>query len=32
MKQRGLVLMGLVGVVSFVSGGWLLQRGSSQAG
>jgi carboxyl-terminal processing protease len=32
MKHRGLVVMGLVGVVSFVSGGWLLQRGSPQAG
>jgi carboxyl-terminal processing protease len=32
MKQRGLVVMGLVGVISFVSGGWLLQRGSPQAG
>jgi carboxyl-terminal processing protease len=32
MKHRGLVLVGLVGVVSFVSGGWLLQRGSPQAG
>src|SRR6185436_18361765 len=32
MKHRGLVVMGLVGVVSVVSGGWLLQRGSSQAG
>jgi carboxyl-terminal processing protease len=32
MKHRGLVIVALVGVVSFVSGGWLLQRGSSQAG
>ena len=32
MKQRGIVLVVLVGVVSFVSGGWLLQRGSAQAG
>ncbi|MBI4503260.1 MAG: S41 family peptidase [Gemmatimonadetes bacterium] len=32
MKRRGIVLVVLVGVVSFVSGGWLLQRGSSQAG
>jgi carboxyl-terminal processing protease len=32
MKRRGIVIVVLVGVVSFVSGGWLLQRGSSQAG
>ncbi|MBI4422046.1 MAG: S41 family peptidase [Gemmatimonadetes bacterium] len=32
MNRRGIVLVVLVGVVSFVSGGWLLQRGSSQAG
>src|SRR5215470_12303539 len=32
MKQRGFVLVLLVGVVSFVSGGWLLQRGASQGG
>jgi carboxyl-terminal processing protease len=32
MKQRGIVLVVLVGVVSFVSGGWLLQRGANQAG
>src|SRR5256885_5459232 len=32
MKRRGVILVALVGVVSFVSGGWLLQRGSPQAG
>ena len=33
MRQgRGALVLGLVGVVSFVSGGWLLQRGSTQAG
>jgi carboxyl-terminal processing protease len=33
VKQgRGIVVLAMVGVVSFVSGGWLLQRGSTQAG
>src|SRR5205085_9210161 len=32
MKRRGIVVVVVGGVVSFVSGGWLLQRGSSQAG
>jgi len=31
-RGRGVLALGLVGVVSFVSGGWLLQRGSTQAG
>lgn len=33
MRQgRGVLVLALVGLVSFVSGGWLLQRGSTQAG
>jgi carboxyl-terminal processing protease len=32
MKRRGILVVALVGVVSFVSGGWLLQRGSTEAG
>jgi carboxyl-terminal processing protease len=32
MRYRGILVVALVGVVSFVSGGWLLQRGSNQAG
>ncbi|MSR05775.1 MAG: S41 family peptidase [Gemmatimonadetes bacterium] len=31
-RGRGVLVLALVGVVSFVSGGWLLQRGSTQAG
>jgi carboxyl-terminal processing protease len=32
MKGQRYLLLALVGFVSFVSGGWLLQRGASQAG
>ena len=32
MKGQRYILLALVGFVSFVSGGWLLQRGASQAG
>jgi carboxyl-terminal processing protease len=32
MHRRNLVLFGLVGFVAFLSGGWLLQRGSERAG
>lgn len=32
MKGQRLIVLGLVGVISFVSGGWLLQRGTTQAG
>ena len=32
MKGQRFFLLALVGVVSFLSGGWLLQRGASQAG
>jgi carboxyl-terminal processing protease len=32
MKGQRILVLGLVGVVSFVSGGWLLQRGTTQAG
>ncbi len=32
MNSKNLVALGLVGMVAFVSGGWLLQRGSDRAG
>jgi carboxyl-terminal processing protease len=32
MKGQRIMLLALVGLVSFVSGGWLLQRGTAQAG
>jgi carboxyl-terminal processing protease len=32
MKGQRLLLLALVGTVSFMSGGWLLQRGTSRAG
>ncbi|HEX9730276.1 MAG TPA: S41 family peptidase [Gemmatimonadales bacterium] len=32
MKPKNLVVIGLVGSVAFVSGGWLLQRGGADAG
>lgn len=32
MRRRNIVLFGLVGFVAFLSGGWLLQRGSERAG
>lgn len=32
MKGQRLLVLGLVGVVSFLSGGWLLERGTDQAG
>jgi carboxyl-terminal processing protease len=32
MKRRNVALFGLVGFVAFLSGGWLLQRGSERAG
>jgi hypothetical protein len=32
MKLKTVVLLGLVGFVAFLSGGWLLQRGSAEAG
>ncbi|NIM48428.1 MAG: PDZ domain-containing protein [Gemmatimonadales bacterium] len=32
MKGQRILLLALVGFVSFLSGGWLLQRGTSQAG
>lgn len=32
MKAQRLLLLGLVGFISFLSGGWLLQRGTGQAG
>lgn len=32
MKRRNIALFGLVGFVAFLSGGWLLQRGSEHAG
>ncbi|MGD2135445.1 MAG: S41 family peptidase [Gemmatimonadales bacterium] len=32
MKGQRLIVLGLVGVISFVSGGWLLERGTTQAG
>jgi len=32
MKGQRMLLLALVGLVSFLSGGWLLQRGTAQAG
>ncbi|MEX0692702.1 MAG: S41 family peptidase [Gemmatimonadales bacterium] len=32
MKLKTVILLGLVGFVAFLSGGWLLQRGSAEAG
>ncbi len=32
MNRKNLLLFGLVGFAAFVSGGWLLQRGSNRAG
>jgi carboxyl-terminal processing protease len=32
MKGQRILLLALVGVISFISGGWLLQRGTAQAG
>ncbi len=32
MKGHRLLILGLVGFISFLSGGWLLQRGTAQAG
>ena len=32
MKRKNALLFGLVGFAAFVSGGWLLQRGSDRSG
>lgn len=32
MRRKNLMVVGLVGFIAFISGGWLLQRGGAQAG